>query len=965
MRVRSVLMALLAVLSIWTVKGQDKFHRFYPLINDGSVYGLNAMIYQTKTGHYATLDYLSKTLDMGGTEIDTVLLSLFKPKGDILVSRKFYIDDSYGQFLAVRPSIIENDLGDLYITLISSDESKPNKLIIKYNYIKDEGHLEVVSYTANEPDGIDDAHKAVRLGQSYFESYAGADPGEDQTLRLSKRGFDSTHVAFKYKVEDPITSPALWMTTSDLGIGKNRLFVTGNVDSINFDPYLLIMDTLGAPVSSYKYTDIQQNVAILLSDDVIITPDSGYVMSGLSVEVNIPTIDLNSYLIRTDKLGNVIWGKRLVFGNGRSSIIKSIVLDKNNDLIIAAANLDINTGEGNHVGVRMGLNGNIKFQKKFNAMAFPDSQGEIILSSLGGTILSATEIKDQIPNMSLIKLDDELATGCENEITNDIFFNNEYVADTLIWTRDSAVQFTKYDTLNFENNVFDIPVLSLEVRPFCPKEPINWLFKVPIKGATFYEWSTGDKGAALDSLRVFEEGKYSVTVTVGEDVCFMLCDTSTLAVYELPQVDIVTTLGEFCTTGKIRLVAAGSAEAGAKSFLWNNGETTAVIDIAGPGTYTVTFTDNCGEQAVKSIEIKDFPKNIEAVTITPQVKFDCNVGGYSGRLLTDVTPGTSQLGAYRYQWSTGPTDPFLQISQNNPVDVTVTVTDGCGKTATATFKSSPPGPGSPDFSVNIQGGNENICITGNDRLNAQTNPNGQFKYKWSTNAETPFIDITTPGSYTVSVTDLCSNTKTATRQIENQNKIDGAISINANNLCATGKLAITIVPNPDSPNLKFLWSTGETTRTIEPKTPGDYIVTITDLCDNKKEFKENISESELTPRNLEYAKVFFPNGLHNFDRDTTSADSILEVTHRLNRSFGPIKRADMCPDKITDYEFYVFNRWGQEVFESNDIDLEWSGKTDDGDEHPSETYVWVVRYKIFGFTKVLKGDINLIKIEQE
>ena len=69
---------------------------------------------------------------------------------------------------------------------------------------------------------------------------------------------------------------------------------------------------------------------------------------------------------------------------------------------------------------------------------------------------------------------------------------------------------------------------------------------------------------------------------------------------------------------------------------------------------------------------------------------------------------------------------------------------------------------------------------------------------------------------------------------------------------------------------------------------------------------------------------------------------------------------EYCLNQIENYEFYVFNRWGQQVFESKDITDEWDGKISEKDS-PSDTYVWVVKYSIFGFEKTKKGDVTMIR----
>lgn len=53
----------------------------------------------------------------------------------------------------------------------------------------------------------------------------------------------------------------------------------------------------------------------------------------------------------------------------------------------------------------------------------------------------------------------------------------------------------------------------------------------------------------------------------------------------------------------------------------------------------------------------------------------------------------------------------------------------------------------------------------------------------------------------------------------------------------------------------------------------------------------------------------------------------------------------------------VYNRWGNEVYKSNNINFSWDGKNNSND-----TYFYYIRYRTAsGDVKVLKGNINLIR----
>ena len=76
-----------------------------------------------------------------------------------------------------------------------------------------------------------------------------------------------------------------------------------------------------------------------------------------------------------------------------------------------------------------------------------------------------------------------------------------------------------------------------------------------------------------------------------------------------------------------------------------------------------------------------------------------------------------------------------------------------------------------------------------------------------------------------------------------------------------------------------------------------------------------------------------------------------------NETFGVV----LAGENITIVEFFVYNRWGQKVFEATPTVRTWDGKFD-GKEAPSDVYVYsiIVRYPD-GTQDAFKGDVTLIR----
>lgn len=64
-------------------------------------------------------------------------------------------------------------------------------------------------------------------------------------------------------------------------------------------------------------------------------------------------------------------------------------------------------------------------------------------------------------------------------------------------------------------------------------------------------------------------------------------------------------------------------------------------------------------------------------------------------------------------------------------------------------------------------------------------------------------------------------------------------------------------------------------------------------------------------------------------------------------------------DDITDYQMYIYNRWGQLVYENENIEEGWDGKNNGSLCNPG-VYIWLVYYKGEGGKVTNKGSVTLI-----
>jgi len=128
----------------------------------------------------------------------------------------------------------------------------------------------------------------------------------------------------------------------------------------------------------------------------------------------------------------------------------------------------------------------------------------------------------------------------------------------------------------------------------------------------------------------------------------------------------------------------------------------------------------------------------------------------------------------------------------------------------------------------------------------------------------------------------------------------------------------------------YLWSTSSTTQGISVDTLGDYWVEVKDweCCTNVDSV---------------YVKVFeyyIPNAF------TPNGDGLNDIF----RVVGLYRDIN--------FKMYIYNRWGQMVFESADIDKGWDG-TIKNQLAEADTYVWILQVGFLGEDIITNGDVVL------
>jgi gliding motility-associated-like protein len=381
-------------------------------------------------------------------------------------------------------------------------------------------------------------------------------------------------------------------------------------------------------------------------------------------------------------------------------------------------------------------------------------------------------------------------------------------------------------------------------------------------------------------------GTYTVTAT---DVNGCEAVASQVVTFNaLPVVD----LGDrdtLCAGATITL----DAGPGFTAYAWNTGGSVQTETISATGFYTVTVTDANGCQNTSTIEI--IASTIPPVNL-PATERLCD----SGMVMLDAGPQY-----IAYNWAGGGTsiNQYLIVDQPGVYSVTVVDQFGCSSTDNVTVTAD--GVMALDFMADTarvcQG--ENLILDAGDQWEY---------YLWDGVSGDQYLVVTTTGQHDVIVTDAngCRFSDQVTVVLETPPTLDLGPLVN---ICPDETLTVSAGAGFDS----YLWSTGQTSASIEVTQPGIYSVTTTyNICT----LDDETAIGDDCPGQIFIPNVFSPNG--------DGLNDFFEIT------FVNLEYLDIS----------IYDRWGKFVYSSGDKNFKWNG-TRNGKPLPEGAYYYHVNYK--------------------
>lgn len=397
-----------------------------------------------------------------------------------------------------------------------------------------------------------------------------------------------------------------------------------------------------------------------------------------------------------------------------------------------------------------------------------------------------------------------------------------------------------------------------------------------------YNWNTS---ATSPSINVSTSGTYDVTVTTPAG-----CQASENAVVTFVPFPMVYLGADtaLCDNQQLMLDAGNPG----LDISWSNNSSAQTISVSSAGIYWVDVA-NGGCTSRDSIAVTFNP-------IPSDVLVDQNGCEGDAFVLDAGNSGST------FQWNTNDVSQSLAVATTGTYTVTITNGFNCSATYDAVVNLESP----PVFDL----GNDTTLCEGEELVLSTGYPNADND--WSNGWVSESITISTADEYSVLVTtQYCSATDTI---VVNFKESPEPVTPNEYRACLEESPGFVLIDAGNSGS-DYSWSTGEDTQVIIANQYGWYYVDVTNS--NECVRSDSVEVIEYCPSSIFIPNSFTPNG-----------DGINDI-------FKPVGH------NIVELEMYIFDRWGKQLFFTNNPEMGWDG-TYNGEQVKDEVYTWRIVYTL-------------------
>ncbi|MDR9373745.1 MAG: gliding motility-associated C-terminal domain-containing protein [Schleiferiaceae bacterium] len=515
-----------------------------------------------------------------------------------------------------------------------------------------------------------------------------------------------------------------------------------------------------------------------------------------------------------------------------------------------------------------------------------------------------------------------------------------------------------YVDLRNECDTLRDSVYATEVQPLPPidlgRDTIFCAGTLTLDAGDFdgasYRWQNG---AGSRFFTVNHSGKYWVRVNNG---CSVRSDTIEVLITGPPKAVLGTEV-HYCSSNSFTL----NAQNPGSTYRWNTGDTTQTIPIQQPGTYWVEITNDCG-QLVDTVEmVNEDP--IPSDVLGPD---------------TLICDGTSlwlnpHLAYAEKNWSTGSAADSIPVTSTGTYWLRAENLCGTVVDSIRVYVETVPRFDKPDTG---------ICHVGDSLL--LRGPPGMQRYQWSNGKTSPNIWVHQPQHLSLTVENACF-AYTDSLEVQAQYPLDLGLADDTA-LCQGQVLKVDL----RGPDLPVYWSDGNRDALRRIRQSGTYIAAIDNRCGHyldtlRAHFLPPLVDSSFTvqlcrgdslklgPTDYGYqllwpdSSLSGPRWVYGPGRYTTQiknpcgqAQWDFQVQEQLcacplywptaftpthdgtNETFHPVTAC-----RLSSFEMIIFDRWGKELYRTQDLDQGWNGKVN-GQRAPLGTYMYWARYRWVG-----------------
>ena len=440
-----------------------------------------------------------------------------------------------------------------------------------------------------------------------------------------------------------------------------------------------------------------------------------------------------------------------------------------------------------------------------------------------------------------------------------------------------------------------------------------------------YSWSNG---ATTDSIFNLNSGSYTVIVTDNSG-CI---DSSTFIITE-PQVFTASLTGNnlLCNNDNSGSITT-SINGGTLPYaiLWNTGATTNNISSLSIGTYYVDITDNNGCVTSDTIILIEPPllnDSIMAIDVlcNSDATGNINLFPYGG------TPG------YTYLWNTGAFSQNLTNITAGIYFVTITDSNNCTVTDTTTINE----PIALSYSSITNPTCKNTCL--GDVLLTYSGGTSPYQLIWNTgDSNITFLDSLCNDNYFFTLTDSNNCMLSDTIQINLLSQINANFTFSPDS--GVIPVQVSFTDNSSGGIVGWSWNFGDNNSSTMQNPINTYtnegLYAVTLIVTDSLGCTDTITiEITVLPESsIVIPNVFTPNGDGINDFFTVKSGFLKSI------------------------EGAIYNRWGQLLYQWNNLKGSWDGRTLSGTKVPDGIYFYIITIEdLKGKETLFKGTITLIR----